>query len=455
MTCSFRPQVCVNRSIVVAFLLGSLTLAPDPILAQNGGLQSSFRDLFKFGDGCGPEVLFCLQSGGDVSDFAQNAFSTTANATAKDLTLFLQSAIALGIANVPAPSAGSGETFRLSALGVPVRSEEKSLGPIFAERALTLGKGNLLVGANVTDLHFQSLRGISLEDLQLNVMQRDLPPAGPPLGNPTIEQTYLAVTTRMALDARVANLFLSYGVTDRLDLSVLVPIAHLSLSGFSEAEIVIGEGQDPAAGFSFGGPAGDPRLRDFNEVPPAKATGLGDISLRGKYRFSEIESRWGLALLGDLRLPTGREEDFLGSPGAWIQGLGILSLEAGAGFTPHINSGFVFRSGEGQRNAVNFALGFDHRTSDRITFAAEILSQVPLGSNPFVQEEVVIGDAQGIQTTILSSNIPTLRDSQFDGAVGVKLRLGKLALLGNAIVPLNDGGLRGDVLWTVGLQGGF
>jgi hypothetical protein len=259
----------------------------------------------------------------------------------------------------------------------------------------------------------------------------------------------------MALDARVANLFFSYGVTDRLDLSVLVPVVHLSLSGFSEAQIVIGEGQDPAAGFSFGGPAGDPRLRDFNEVAPATATGLGDISLQGKYRVSGTESRWGLAFLGGLRLPTGKEEDFLGSPGTWVQGIGILSLDAGAGFTPHINSGFVRRGGEGQRDAVTLALGFDHRTSNRITFAAEILGQVPLGSNQLVQEEVVIEDVEGNQKTILSSNLPTLRDNQFDGAVGVKLRLGSFALLGNAIIPLDDGGLRSEVLWTIGLQGGF
>jgi hypothetical protein len=33
--------------------------------------------------------------------------------------------------------------------------------------------------------------------------------------------------------------------------------------------------------------------------------------------------------------------------------------------------------------------------------------------------------------------------------------MGNLAIIGNAIVPMNDGGLRSEVLWTVGLQGGF
>jgi len=425
---------------------------PPSILAQSGGLLDHFRDLFRFGEGCGSEILFCLESGGGVSDFAQNAFSTNANATARDLTLFLQGVIALGIATAPAPSAGSGETFRLSALGVPVRNEEKSLGPILAERTLTLGRGNVLIGVNVTEMHFDRLRGVSLKDLQFNVVQRDLPPYGPPLGDPTIERTYLAVTTRMALDAWVANLFLSYGVTDRLDLSAIVPIAQATLSGYSDAEIVIGQGEDPAAGFSFGGPTEDPRLRDRSIVESASATGLGDISFRGKYRFSAAESRIGLAVLADLGLPTGREEDFLGTSGVWTQALGIASMEMGAGFTPHANAGVVLRGGEGQRDALSLALGFDHRTSDLVTVAAELLAQIPLGANPLVSREVLI---QNVADPVRTSNLPTLRDDQLDGALGVKLRLGKFAVVANAIVPLNDGGLRSDVLWTVGLQGGF
>jgi hypothetical protein len=244
-------------------------------------------------------------------------------------------------------------------------------------------------------------------------------------------------------------------MTERLDLSAIVPVVHVSLSGYSDAEIVIGEGEDPAAGFSFGGPTEDPRLKERSIVEPVRATGLGDISLRGKFRFSELESRWGLAVLADLRLPTGREEDFLGSPGAWVQGLGIVSREMGAGFTPHANVGVVFRSGAGQRDAATLGLGFDHRTSDRLTFAAEILGQAPLGKNPLARQETVIRNRGGTDVVVPSSNLPSLGDGQLDGAAGFKLRLGNLAFLCNAILPLNDGGLRSDVIWTIGLQGGF
>jgi hypothetical protein len=453
MTCSWYSFETIRRC--APLVLGLMIGAPAPSFAQSEGLQAEFLKLFTFGTGCGTDVLFCLQSGSGTPDFAQQAFSTNANATALELTVFLQGAIASGIATIPAPSAGSGETLVLNAFGFLGRDEEESLGPILAERHLTLGRGNLLVGANVTDLRFENLRGTSLSELHFNVVQRDLPPTGPPLGDPAIERTYLSVTTSMALDARVGNFFLTYGVSDRLDFTALIPVVSAALSGFSDATIVIGPGEDPAAGFSFGGPTEDPKLRERSVVPRSRATGLGDISLRGKLRLNGTEDRLGLALLADVRLPTGDEEDFLGSPGTSVQGIGIMSLEAGAGFTPHANAGIVLRTGESQRNTVVAALGFDHRTSNRLTIAAEFLSQIPLGDNPLVLEKLVIRDGFGNDTVVPTSNLPTVRDDQFDGALGFKYQLGKWAFLANAIVPFNDGGLRSDVLWTLGLQGGF
>lgn len=426
-----------------------------PAHAQSGGLRARFGQLFTFGAGCGPEVLFCLRSGSGTPDFAQEAFSTNANAAARELTLYLQGAIAQGIATVPAPSAGSGETFRLSELGVPVRNEETSLGPILTERALTLGRGKFLAGANVTVLQFEQLRGISLGDLQFNVVQRDLPPTGPPLGDPVIERTYLAVSTRMAFDARVANVFLTAGLTDRLDVSVLVPVVEATLSGYSDAQIVIGEGDDPAAGFSFGGPAEDPRLRERSVVPMERARGVGAIAVRGKYRLSAPEQRLGLALLADLRLPTGREQDFLGSGGVWAGAMAVVSAETRAGFSAHGNLGAVVRGGEGQRDAVLAAVGVDHRASPRLTLAVEAQGQLPLGPDPLVRQSVTIRDAQGHDAVVSTSNLPMLRDHQVDGTLGLKYRLGQFALVGSAVIPLNDGGLRSRLLWTVGLQGGF
>ncbi|NJD10139.1 MAG: hypothetical protein FIB01_06740 [Gemmatimonadetes bacterium] len=439
----------------VAAVVACSLCAAAPASGQSGGLRARFGQLFTFGSGCGADVLFCLKSGSGTPDFAQEAFSTNANATARELTVFLQAAIAQGIATVPAPSAGSGETFRLSELGVPVRNEETSLGPILADRAVTLGQGKFLIGANLTTLRFEQLRGVSLDGLEFNVVQRDLPPTGPPLGDPAIERTYLAVATHLGFDASVANLFFTAGITDRLDLSVLVPVVRVTLSGFSDARIMIGAGDDPAAGFSFGGPAEDPKLQERSVLDRQEATGLGAVALKAKYRLTATESRVGLAVIGDVRLPTAKDEDFLGPGGVWAGASGVFSADLGGGFATNGNLGAALRGGDGQRNALVAALGVDHRTSARLTLAAEALAQVPFGSRQLVRREVSIRDAQGTTRQVATSNLPTLRDHQLDGSLGFKFRLGQFALVGSALVPLNDGGLRGNVLWTIGLQGGF
>ena len=63
------------------------------------------------------------------------------------------------------------------------------------------------------------------------------------------------------------------------------------------------------------------------------ATGLGDITVRIKGAVTN-----GLSLALDLRIPTGDEEDLLGSGAAGLAPFVIWSTSAGA-FSPHVNVG--------------------------------------------------------------------------------------------------------------------
>jgi hypothetical protein len=418
--------------------------------ARQSTLRARFTDLFRFGGAeCGTDVLFCLVNSSGTS--AAEAFSTNANATAAALTRFVQSAITQGIANAPIPSTGSGTTFRLTAAGVPVRNEDESAGPIFGERATTLGMGRLLVGFNLTDLSLERLRDTPVEDIRFNIAQRDLPPGGGVLGDPVIEQTYLAVQTRIGLQARVTNLFLTYGLRAWLDVGVTVPFVQAALSGYSDARIVPGRDSDPAAGFSFGGPPEDPRLLARAVVPRSTAFGLGDLSLRAKARLNDLDAPLGVGVLVDARLPTGSTADFLGAGGVWVRALGVASWRAGSGVVPHLNLGYYRRSGEGVQSAAVVTLGADLRASDRFTVAGELLGQLVLGPNPLRATTITISGSQ----PILASNIATRRDDVYDASLGAKYTFGRLTALANLIGPLNSGGLRGGLLWTAGFQAAF
>jgi hypothetical protein len=268
------------------------------------------------------------------------------------------------------------------------------------------------------------------------------------LGDPPIEETYLHVETHLGLEARVTNVFLTYGLFDNLDLGITVPLVQAALSGYSDAQVVPGKNTDPAAGFSFGGPPEDPRLITRSVVDRNTATGLGDIGLRAKLRLSHKDARLGAAVLVDGRLPTGDYDNFLGSGSLWLRTMAIAAYRMGSGFMPHLNAGYYLRTGQGFQNAILMNLGFDQRFSDKLTVAGDFLGQRAVGANPLTSEAIAIVG----QSSFLTSNIPTRRDDVYDAAIGIKYSPGSLTGLLNAIVPLNQGGLRGGILWTVGMQ---
>jgi hypothetical protein len=55
--------------------------------------------------------------------------------------------------------------------------------------------------------------------------------------------------------------------------------------------------------------------------------------------------------------------------------------------------------------------------------------------------------------TIRASTIPERRDDIVNASLGTKLSLPqRVTFLANAVFPLNRGGMRPDVLWTLGAE---
>src|SRR5437762_14038960 len=126
-----------------------LVLASAPADAQS--LRDKISELFVFSPGQQPLFL-----GG--TGVHANHFITSASTQNGILISFLGNAIASNVASIPVSATSGGSTFRFE-LGAPVRTS-LSPGPIFAERAQTLGKGRVFVGANTNHLHFTTLRGV-------------------------------------------------------------------------------------------------------------------------------------------------------------------------------------------------------------------------------------------------------------------------------------------------------
>ncbi len=435
--------------------LVGLTLAAASLQAQ--GLRDKISELFIFTAGQDP--LFLGGTAGSDSATALHAdhFIPAARSENGTLISFISNAISGNVANLPVSATSGGSTFRFEG-GVPVRTSV-SPGPVFAERGQTLGRGRVFVGANVNRMHFEALRGVSLNGIEMTFTHQNV--TGPacdsivgsscaPYGVPTHENDVIALRLALDLDMTVTSFFVSFGLLDKVDIGVVVPIVSASLRGTSDARIIPFGGT--TAQHFFGGTAANPQLATSRFVD-GSATGVGDIAVRAKVTVTQSD-RSTFALLGDVRFPTGSEADLLGSGHLAARGLGILSARFGA-FSPHTNIGYLFQSGDFQNNAVLATVGFDHLMAPWATLAVDVVSQLQVGESKLRLPGPVTYDSP-FRRTIDVTNIPNERDDQINGSLGFKFVTGSgITLVANTLWPLNRGGLRPNVLWTGGLEYNF
>ena len=437
---------------------GILTLlAVSSARAQH--LRDRLANLFIFGEGQEPLYLGGTGAPNNPESIRihGNHFVPAAVASNATVISFLTNSIGSSVANVPVSATSGGSTFSFEG-GIPTRTSI-SAGPIFAERAQTLGRGRVLVGLTRSGLRFKAVRGADLDDIGFTFTHAnsDFPgcdsTAGGDcslLGVPTLENE--TIDLRLALDIRLAvtSFLLTYGLTDRIDVGVVIPIVATSLDGTSDAQINP-FGPPPAVHF-FGGTPDDPILTASRFVE-GSATGLGDVAGRIKVNLQRAEPL-SVALLADVRVPTGSDADLLGAGAFAARGLAILSARFEA-FSPHTNVGYLFRGGTFETDAVLATAGFDHLLAPWATLAADLIAELQVGDSPLeVPEPVVIESPY--RRTITPSTIPDRRDDLVNASLGLKLvATSGLIAIANGAWPLNRGGLRPDVIWTVGLEYSF
>ncbi|MCH7680665.1 hypothetical protein IID10_15085, partial [candidate division KSB1 bacterium] len=138
-----------NRLVVAVWLI--VALAPSQTV-----VGQSLRD--KIGNIFSDVLEIELAGPGEHGTHFKAANVASSEATINSFANF----IAANIASFPLGSTEAGLTFDFST-GQPV-STTTSMGPIFSERAQTLGKGRFSLGLNLSFLNFSKLRGLKTED---------------------------------------------------------------------------------------------------------------------------------------------------------------------------------------------------------------------------------------------------------------------------------------------------
>jgi hypothetical protein len=439
---------------VVGCALLSVSLHPRVAEAQT--LRDKINQLFIFGSGDDP--LFLAGSADPSNPVSIQAhgehFVPSAVSQNGSIISFLTTAIAGNVSNTPIGSTSGGSSFRFEA-GVPVRTSS-SAGPIFAERAQTLGKGRAVVGVGHSSAHFTSLRGTDLHNVDLYFTHEnvDFPgcdsiEGGPCklMGIPLLENDIMQFKLNMDINVDVTSFYATYGLFDNFDVGVVLPLASTSMHGQSNAQIIPFGG--PTAVHFFAGTPSNPVLQASRDVD-GNATGLGDIAVRAKWDVRRTD-RASFALLSDVRFATGDEDQLLGSGRMSVRGLAILSSQFG-NFGPHANAGYLYRASNAENDAVLGTVGFDDLMSENLTLAVDLISELQVGHSKLVLPAPVQYDYP-FKRTIDPTSIPDIADDIVNGSFGFKYALPNgFTAIANAIVPLNRGGLRANVTYTAGLE---
>jgi hypothetical protein len=358
------------------------------------------------------------------------------------------------LVSVPLPSPASGFTFHFDpTLGVFQRTTQ-SFGPILAERADTIGAGRLSFGTAFQRFTFDTIEGLDLQRIPVVFTHDNAQLLG---GREDV------VTTTNAIDVTVSQFtaFLTLGVTDRLDVSLAVPIVANDIRVVSDATIRrLGTTNELTHFYRLAnGDVGDRRV--FTAV--GEATGLGDVTVRVKGTIRRRESN-GFGLGVDIRLPTGDELDLLGTGAAGVEPFGIWSATHGR-LAPHVNASYKWTgesvlagnpaTGESGdfSDQVTYAAGADLSVNSRVTVAFDLLGRFVVDSERLRPQAF-----HGLDGVSVFPNIAFERDSYatLNGALGLKANLlGRLLLDVNVIFKLDEDGLRDKVTPLVGIEYAF
>ena len=445
-------QTSIRRALIA--LLAALICSVQTASAQ--GLRGKISDLFIFGPGEQP--LFLAGSGDPNNPASLQAhgmhFIPAASEENFAVISFITEALGRNVANMPIGSTSGSETFRFVG-GVPVKTSI-SAGPIFAERPQTLGRGRVLAGVNRSGFRFATLRGVDMKNINLTFTHQnsDFPGCSATFGGdcakygiPGFENDVMAFNLSIDLDVRVNSFYMTYGVSDRFDIGLVVPVVQAHFEGASRAEMQPFGGT--TAAHYFAGTSTNPVLSAERQTR-GSAAGLGDVAVRLKGNLRNTGNT-SMGLLLDARFPTGSEKDLLGAGKFSGRMMAIVASRFGD-FSPHLNVGYLLRGGNDANDAVLATAGFDHRLGSGITLAADLVSELQVGDSKLELPAIVHYEAP-FQRTLNPTDIPDRRDDIVNGSFGFKIAAAKnLTAVLNTLFPLNRGGLRADLIYTAGLE---
>jgi len=437
----------------------------------------------------------------------------------------LNAAVGSQLTLLPLGSPGSGLVYVYDPALKTFTASTVDLGPILTERANTTGRHKVRVGFSYQRFSFGTLDGTSIHSLPATFTHVDdanpnektgngvpVQPSNPPFVNCSIAdppppgnsnsglcgfvRDRIDTMTNINLRLNQYTVSATFGLTNRIDVSLAIPIINVGMDVTSRAAIINNSDTNDHVFTSDPSCSDTPcRHRTFSTV--SSASGIGDIVLRAKGVVWGGE-RAAIAVGADLRLPTGDEQNFLGSGTFGFTPFAVFSYAARV--SPHVNVGY-------QVNGNSYLAGTisppdsttTPTTPSRLTKGHlpnqflysggvdVVLVKKRLAGTFDLIGQRVFNTTRAIVTTKpfrgpcgpLGPPVPQPGDANYctspapdvslatlttpagsfnitNASLGAKVRItDKFVIFGNALIKLDDGGLRAKVVPLVGASFGF
>lgn len=428
----------MKRRLATLLSLLTLILVPSGVLAQNAlplgreiPLSRVVYELYKAEIDENIELL-TRSSPGRLDELVSAGESDLNDA------LLIAQALSTQLSTFPLGSSAGGFAWTFDpGVGAFTRTSA-SFGPIFAERALTVGRDKLNFGINYQRTTFDEFEELDLRDRDVRFFT-------------SWDSTRLGEDAlRLSVSTDTVGLFVNYGLTDRLDVGIALPLIRVKLDADLRFVFRVRGGQGEQSG-------------TFEQTRSGgrSKTGFGDVVARTKYNVLQ-QPGGGVALGFDLRLPTGDEDNLLGIPGTQAKIYGIYSAALGK-FSPHVNVGYTLSRGNAAvedptsvflepPDEFNYTGGVDISLTPRLTFAGDIVGRtlrdmnrlqfIDVGFGPSFQEFALRPETESLRLVLTS--------------LGVKYNVfGNFLISGNVLFPLTKAGLRDRFTPVLGLDYSF
>ena len=362
------------------------------------------------------EVLSFLLTNRSIAtdDFVRD--QQAAAATRDAMTRFLLAEIS----TLPTTSPAGGFTYRLDrALGTDTRSSA-SFGPFFLERSLTIGRRQVSFGISMQRAAFTHIDGRPLRDGTLAATSSRL--------TGDLER-FDSETLALNLDAQTLKTSATFGLNDWADMTVSVPFVALTLEG-ARTDIYRGTAVLQASA-------------------DATASGLGDIIVGSKFNAWR-RGGTGISVGAEARLPTGDEQNLLGTGQATISPRLIGSVERDR-IAVHGEMGYVVGD---RSDALDYGAAISIVGGQRVTVGAEILGRRSATGGRLVESIEPHPSLTGVETIRLVGT--TEATTRVLLVAGVRWNVAASWLVNASVLrSITDAGLTARWVTTIGLDYSF